>query len=160
MIFVTVGHQMPFDRLVSAVDAWAGKAGCTDIFAQIGKTDYKPLNIAYKDFLNAPDFQQYMRDADCIVAHAGTGTILTALEMCKPILVMPRLACLMETRNNHQIATAERFATTMGVVVAKDEFELPRRLDKIEEIKNNQKITMHASSKLINAIKEFIQKQK
>jgi hypothetical protein len=66
----------------------------------------------------------------------------------------------METRNNHQIATAERFAATMGVAVAKDEFELSARLDKMKDLKNNQKISMYASSELIDAIKVFIQGHK
>ena len=52
--------------------------------------------------------------ADAIIAHAGMGTILTALEMGKPLLVMPRRAELGEHRNDHQLATAMRFADLGG----------------------------------------------
>ena len=45
MIFVTVGHQMPFDRLIAAVDAWAGARGRSDVFAQIGTTSLRPASF-------------------------------------------------------------------------------------------------------------------
>jgi len=36
MIFVTVGAQMAFDRLIRAVDAWAGVHPAVSVFGQIG----------------------------------------------------------------------------------------------------------------------------
>ena len=41
MIFVTVGAQLPFDRLVDTVDAWAGRKGDTEVLAQIAVDDPK-----------------------------------------------------------------------------------------------------------------------
>ncbi len=38
MIFVTVGEQLPFDRLVRAVDEWAAASG-KEVFAQIGNSE-------------------------------------------------------------------------------------------------------------------------
>ena len=49
-----------------------------------------------------------MDAAAAIVAHAGMGTILTALETGKRLLVMPRRAALGEHRNDHQLATVSR----------------------------------------------------
>ena len=43
MIFVTVGGQTPFDRLVRTVDNWALQHACSDAFAQIGDTAWRPL---------------------------------------------------------------------------------------------------------------------
>ena len=40
MIFVTVGSQLPFDRLVRAVDDWAAGNGGAAAFAQIGASSY------------------------------------------------------------------------------------------------------------------------
>jgi UDP-N-acetylglucosamine transferase subunit ALG13 len=71
-----------------------------------------------------------MREATAIVAHAGIGTILTGLEMGKPLLVMPRKASLGEHRSDHQMATVSRFATG-AIDVAADETELVERLDKL-----------------------------
>ena len=57
------------------------------------------------------------------------GTILTALELGKPLLVMPRRAALGEHRNDHQLATVRRFAELGSVEVALDESELALKLD-------------------------------
>ena len=35
MIFATVGTQLPFDRLIAAVDRWAGTRPGREVFAQI-----------------------------------------------------------------------------------------------------------------------------
>ena len=72
-----------------------------------------------------------MRSSTAIVAHAGMGTILTALELGKPLLIMPRRAALGEHRNDHQLATAERFAAVDGVKVAFDETEFALKLDEL-----------------------------
>ncbi len=156
MIFVTVGHQMPFDRLVRTVDEWAGDTGRSDIFAQIGDTVFQPRFISYDHRLAPKKFNQCIEKADAIIAHAGTGTILTALEMGKPILVMPRRAKLLETRNDHQVATARYFREIGKTTVAMNENELRSILDDIKTLKSNDLISSHASTDLISAIKNFI----
>ena len=118
MIFVTVGTQLPFDRLIAAVDAWAGETGVGDVFAQIGPTAYVPRHIEFAQFIPPAECAQRMREADAIVAHAGMGTILNALQLGKPLLVMPRRASLGEHRNEHQSATARRFEELGSVAVA------------------------------------------
>ena len=120
MIFVTVGAQMPFDRLVRAVDDWAGRVPA-EIFAQIGPSSLRPRHMAWTRFLAPADFLAQVGAADLLVAHAGMGSIITALEYGKPILVMPRRGELGETRNNHQVATTKRFRGFGRVEVALDE---------------------------------------
>lgn len=129
MIFVTVGSQMPFDRLVRAVDNWAGRTGRTDVFAQIGPRGHQPRNCQHENLLDPARFKAVLREASLVVAHAGMGSIITALEHGKPILVMPRRGDLAETRNDHQVATAKRFREIGAVLVAMDENELLSRLD-------------------------------
>ena len=80
MIFVTVGAQMPFDRLVQAVDEWAGARSRSDVFAQIGSEGIPPSNIEFTRFLEAAEFKRRIREADVVISHAGMGTILSALE--------------------------------------------------------------------------------
>ena len=104
MIFVTVGAQMAFDRLVRTVDEWAATRGRKDVFAQIGPTEWRPRHIEWVAFLPPEDFRKRVADATMVVAHAGMGSIITALELGKPILVMPRRGHLQETRNDHQVA--------------------------------------------------------
>lgn len=156
MIFVTVGHQMPFDRLVRAVDEWAANAGRDDVFAQIGETDYRPRHIEHAPKIEPAEFRRRMAEADTVVSHAGMGTILTALELGTPILVVPRLGRLMETRNDHQVATAQRFKLLGKVEVAMDETELPGALRQLDGRCRNPTIQAQASPQLLDCVRAFI----
>lgn len=156
MIFVTVGAQMPFDRLIQAVDRWAEIRRRSDVFAQIGPTDYRPTHLEWTQFLEASAFRDKVRLARVMVAHAGMGSIITALELGKPILVMPRHGDLMETRNDHQVATAKRFRDLGRVAVAMDENELMLRLDEIDSLVPSECISPHAPAQLIDAVRRFI----
>jgi len=131
MIFVTVGAQMPFDRMVRAIDAWAGRHTCNKVFAQVGRSRYKPRHVQYSSFLEPPSFRAFMKNAGYIVSHAGMGTIITAMEMRKPIIVMPRRADLGETRSDHQIDTVNRLRGFGGIHVTDDEEEMLSKLDDI-----------------------------
>ena len=156
MIFVTVGAQMPFDRLIRAVDEWAGNRGRQDVFAQIGRTALRPENIEWTGFLEPAAFREKVEEADVIVAHAGVGTILTALEFGKPALVMPRRADLKETRNDHQSASASHFEESGELVLARDHEELIERLDMISNMKARPPIEAFAPPQILEAIRTFI----
>lgn len=156
MIFVTVGAQLPFNRLVKNVDEWARKRGRNDIFAQIGNTDWRPLHIKFVKSLSPEEFKIKIKNADLIIGHAGMGTIISALELGKSVLVMPRKAALQETRNDHQVATAKRFLEMKLISVAFNENELRDKLDHINELKSLARIGTGASLKLIKTIQDFI----
>lgn len=157
-VFVTVGAQMPFDRMVRAVDEWAGRRDRgADVFAQIGDATYEPRHVRFARFLEPPEFKAAYERADVIVAHAGTGSILAAMELGKPIVVMPRRAALRETRNDHQVATAERFQALGRIPVAWDERELGEILDRLDGIEGAKNVGKHASPELLDAIKRFIE---
>ena len=155
MIFVTVGAQMPFDRLVRVVDEWARRVGRDDVFAQIGPSRQRPAHIRWKCFLTPAEFRQHVESARVLVTHAGVGSILTGLEFGKGILVMPRRQAMRETRNDHQVATAERFKAR-GIAVATDEHELARCLDRLDELIPVKPIAPCASAELIDTIRDFI----
>ena len=158
MLFVTVGTDMPFDRMVKVVDTWAGETGRKDVFAQIGRTEWRPKYINYQQFLEPPEFTQKFQTASVIVAHAGMGTILSALRYQKPILVMPRQASLGEQRNEHQLATARRLLDLGKVNVAFHEEELRDRLNRLGELEVRGSAGAYASPSLTNALREFILK--
>ena len=156
MIFLTIGTQIAFDRLVTAVDAWAGRHGRADVVAQIGPTDLQPKYIEWTRNLPRDIFQKELEAADVLVAHAGLGTILMALEQAKPIIIFPRRAALKEQRNDHQMATARAFVGHPGIAVAFDEDELRHHLDNLEAIAAPKKIGPFAAPELLAAVKDFI----
>lgn len=133
MIFLTIGTHQPFPRLVRAVDAWCAASGRGgDLFGQItdeGATAYTPGNFKWVGRLAPDAFGDQMRRADLIISHAGMGSIITALQLGKPIVVLPRRGHLRETRNDHQYATVQRLGNRPGIFVAEDETRLPAVLD-------------------------------
>jgi beta-1,4-N-acetylglucosaminyltransferase len=133
MIFLTVGTQLPFDRLIKTVDDAFDK-GLIDeeIFAQIGESSYKPSNFEHVKSLKKSEFDYWVRKASSIISHAGIGTIATALETNKPLLVMPRLKQYGEVVNNHQVAIAKRFERLGHILVA---YEVKEMLGKIEQLR-------------------------
>jgi UDP-N-acetylglucosamine transferase subunit ALG13 len=157
MMFVTVGTQGQFDRLIRTVDEWAGGRGRTDVFAQIGPSNFCPKYIRSKQFIDPAEFRYHVELANLVIAHAGMGSIITALELGKPIVVMPRLASLGEHRNDHQVATAKRFAEQGRVMVAFKEEELVDKLDQLKRFSDAAPIGTKASPHLIATIRTFIE---
>jgi UDP-N-acetylglucosamine transferase subunit ALG13 len=147
---------MPFDRLIKAVDRWAGNRGRQDVFAQVGPSNFQPLYVDWTKELKPADYQRRMLTATSIVAHAGMGTILNALEHGKPILVMPRRGDLRETRNDHQIATAKWFEKQGRLEVAYDEDSLSLKLDRLSQLKPGGKINHRASPELLERLRKFV----
>lgn len=127
MIFLSVGTQLPFDRLVRAIDAWCELEGTGDqVFGQIaapGQGGHRPRHFESVDFLSPEDYSTRFRLAERIVGHAGMGSIISALSAGKPILIMPRRADLGEHRNDHQVATARKFESHPRVLSNEDEAE-------------------------------------
>lgn len=123
MILLTVGTQLPFDRLVRIMDQIAPQIP-DEIFAQIGKGDYIPNNFGYCRMARPDELAEKFRTASRIVSHAGTGSLLTARRYHKPIILFPRRASLGEHRNEHQLATCQQLDGAPGLSVAYDEGSL------------------------------------
>jgi UDP-N-acetylglucosamine transferase subunit ALG13 len=156
MIFVTVGTDQPFDRMLRAIDAWARENNRRDVFAQVGVGAWKPSYMDSVDFLEPREFKRRFDEASLIISHAGMGTILSALLHGKPILVMPKLASLGEHRNEHQTATARQMMHLGMVNVAFDKNELRRHLENIDQLKPPTSIGDYASDSLLQGLREFI----
>jgi len=155
-LFITVGAQMPFDRLIEAVDLWVINNPGVNAIAQVGPGGFKPKNMRWVEFINPTEFKQQVIESDVLVAHAGIGSIITALQYGKPIVIVPRQGKLNETRNDHQLATAKRFAVFQSIRVASDEIDLPEVLDTIRDISSSRPISKYASDELIETISNFI----
>lgn len=155
MILVTVGTQLPFDRLVKEADRWAQVRG-EEVLAQTGRSKWVPRFIKAVPFLEPTDLEEEMRRATAIVSHAGMGTILSALFLKKPILIMPRRARLGEHDSDHQLATVKHFAGKPGILVAMDEAELFERLDELRCATLPEGISKYASIALIEALRNYL----
>ena len=153
MIFVTIGTQIPFDRLIEMLDRIAPELH-EDIYAQILKGKYKPKHIKTFDFISPDEFEKVFAQARIVVAHAGIGSIVTSLRRSKPLIILPRLASLGEHRNDHQNATAQMIKKNKYAYVATNEKELRELLHM--DLRPLKKIGEFASESLVKSLKDFI----
>ena len=125
MIFVTVGSRnYPFDRLFKKLDRLYEEKAITDsMFAQIGTSTYKPKHYEYKDFISPEEFLEKIREADIIVSHGASGSIMKALSAGKNVIAVTRLEKYGEHINDHQIQNNEAFSSNHYVLMADLELE-------------------------------------
>ncbi|EIW85055.1 glycosyltransferase family 1 protein [Coniophora puteana RWD-64-598 SS2] len=113
-VLVTVGSTR-FDELLEAVMSEEvckalRKQGYKHLILQYGNSDAKPIRIfgdtehfhAHGLDIEAWKFKPSLRynieQADLVISHAGSGTILEVLRMGKPLVVVPNASLL----HNHQ----------------------------------------------------------
>jgi UDP-N-acetylglucosamine transferase subunit ALG13 len=154
MIFCTIGTQAPFDRFLKIVDEVAADID-EEIVAQVYRSRYVAKNIKTVDFLPPDEFQRLFSAARMIISHAGMGTIISAMQQRKPIIVFPRIAKLGEHRNEHQLATAAKMKELGYVYVANDADELRILLTKLN-LKPLYKLGEFASRSMIDEICKVI----
>ena len=97
MIFLTVGTQLPFDRFVKIVDAWAYIHPEEEVFAQIAEGSYVPKHMQYIDYLSEQQYSEVFNKSEVILAHAAMGSVISSLMASKPIIIYPRKASLGAT---------------------------------------------------------------
>jgi UDP-N-acetylglucosamine transferase subunit ALG13 len=128
LIFVTVGSLLPFDRLIRRMDEIAASLPGEAFFAQIGDGAYKPRHIAFARSLSRRDFTAKVETAKAIVAHAGMGSVISAMEVGTPIVLLPRRLEAGEHNTDHQFATARWLQGRSGISVCFSEDELEATL--------------------------------
>lgn len=155
MIFITVGTQIPFDRLIKMVDDIAPMLNGEEIIAQSCNGKYIPQNFPTRRFFQPAEFEQIMNNARLIIAHAGTGSIIGAMQRRKPLIVVPRKAALGEHRNDHQLATTEYLSKTSSICVVNSKEEL---IDAIKAAPVPDPLPEAPTPELIAALRSIIDK--
>jgi beta-1,4-N-acetylglucosaminyltransferase len=129
MLFLCVGTQFPFDRLVRTIDEAAGKGFLYDkVYAQLGDSSYIPRHFEYIKFLDKDTFDGYINKSSAIISHAGMGVISAALDRRKPLLVLPRQKKYGEVVNDHQAAIARQYEHLGYLLAAYNETDLPQKI--------------------------------
>jgi UDP-N-acetylglucosamine transferase subunit ALG13 len=156
MIFVTVGMQLPFDRLIKSVLSWARTHDDKDIIFQVGPGGYTDPEYQFFESLDPEQFACYFSQADLIISHAGMGTIIQALESAKPLIIMPRRAVYREHRNDHQLYTAERFSQYPNIITAGNDDELSSAIEYFSRCTIALHFESHAENGLVDYIRSYI----
>lgn len=156
MIFVSTGTQLPFERLVRAVDEWAAESGI-EVFGQIGNSTYLPRHFKFVKNMSPSDYMDYFNRADIVVGHVGMGTIISGLENAKPLVLLPRKASLGEHRNDHQLGTAEKFSSHQLIEVVYEESEVGAAIERrLSSLGGLEAVVLEPSPQLIARIRDFV----
>ena len=105
------------------------------------------------------EYQRRFAEAAVIVGHAGMGTIIAALELGKPLLMLPRLGSLKESRNDNQVGTARHFSSFELFEVVDSESEIPSRMSRmLADLDSYRRASdrFGVGDGLIDAIREFV----
>jgi UDP-N-acetylglucosamine transferase subunit ALG13 len=124
VIFVTTGTSLPFDRLIAAVDEIAPRFPEESFLAQIGDGAFQPKNMEWMRTMDERDYDRRCAASKALIALAGMGSLITAMQTGRPIVVLPRRLSLGEINTDHQIATAKRWSGRSGIFVAMEETAL------------------------------------
>ncbi|MCH5166344.1 MAG: VanZ family protein [Erysipelotrichales bacterium] len=161
MILVTLGTQdKSFDRLLNAIDKEIDNGNIKDkVIVQAGFTfkTYKSKNMEMFDYVDTKTMNDLVKKSDVIISHAGAGSILTALENDKKIIVVPRQSKYGEHNNDHQIEIAEKFSNDGHVIYLKNLNNLVETLNNIDSFNPTK---LNHNNELLKNIEEFIDNTK
>ena len=150
--------MLPFERLVQAMDNWAAAHPDVPVTIQYGSGVYKPRHAQGFVMTTAAQYRQLVAEAQLFVAHAGMGSIITAIEAGKPLLMLARLQALGEHNTDHQVWTSQSIGSRPGLYVATDEHDLVATIDRLlaSGAAVPAPISPTASPELISNIRKFI----
>jgi UDP-N-acetylglucosamine transferase subunit ALG13 len=120
-----------FDRLVRAVDDWAALHVDVPVEIQIGSGAYEPRHARFVRMMPPALYARRIAEARLFIAHAGMGSIISAIEAGKPLLMMPRRMDQGEHTTDHQFATIAKFRDREGMHVADDTTALHVEIDRL-----------------------------
>ena len=155
MIFVAVGTQFSFNRLIQYMDEWAAEHD-EEVIAQISDGDFMPKHIQWQRFLDGEQYNKNIREASVFVSHAGMGNIISAREQQTPIIVMNRQFKLGEHRNDHQAEGLKWMGKLDGVYTASTQEELNQHLAHIDQLTITDPSKTVGNQVLTDYIADFI----
>jgi UDP-N-acetylglucosamine--N-acetylmuramyl-(pentapeptide) pyrophosphoryl-undecaprenol N-acetylglucosamine transferase len=128
-VVVTLGtyRGYGFERLVRRLLAILPAE--SEVLWQTGDTDTRKLGVNGHRAIPERDLSHAMREADVVVAHAGVGAAIAALEAGKCPVLVPRRHAMGEHVDDHQIQIATELRDrSLSVSVDADELTLTHLL--------------------------------
>lgn len=159
MIFVTVGtHEQQFNRLIEEIDKLKEEEIITsDVFIQVGFSDYQPQYCEWKQFLSYDEMNSLMKKSDTIITHGGPATFMNVIANGKKPVVVPRRKKFGEHVNDHQLDFCKRIIQEgYDLVVIEDIKEIREHLipSSSSTIKSNNERFVKQFSNLIAELVE------
>ncbi len=154
MILVTLGTQkQPFTRLLDAIE---NSDINEEIIVQAGYTKYDSKKMKIFDFISYEEMGKLVDNANIIITHGGTGSIVGPLKKNKKIIAAARLSKYGEHVDDHQIQIVDMFADVGYIMKYEDGDNLN---DIIKEIRTKKMLKFKSNTKsFIKSLKEEIEK--
>ena len=128
MIVVITGTSGPFQRLVDAA-AELMRSGGEKVWIQHGDAAL-PEGIPGAPTISREEMLSKIREADVVICHGGSGTILDVRRGGLKPVVMPRKAALGEHVNDHQSELAQELERAGAVIAVSEPHELKPAVEK------------------------------
>ncbi len=134
MILVTLGTQNQlFYRCLDQRENISLKG---EIVVQAGGSiDYKSKKMKMLSFINYEEMEEYIKRADLIITHGGTGSILLPLQHNKKVIACARLSKYKEHINDHQCELVSIFDKEGYILELHDMENLDDVLKKVKKFK-------------------------
>lgn len=134
MILVTLGTQdQKFYRLLDALEN--SKVKDKIIVQAGGSSDYQSKKMEIFRFIDYKDMEKYIDDADLIITHGGTGSIIMPLQKGKKVIACARLEKYGEHINDHQKELVSVFAEEGYILEFNDGDDIDELIKKSKSFK-------------------------
>ena len=140
MILVTLGTQnQKFYRLLDYIE----KANIKDkIIVQAGGSiNYKSKKMQLFKFIDYDEMDKLIDEADLIITHGGTGSIIMPLQRGKKVIACARLEKYKEHINDHQKELVSIFAEEGYLLELNEENNLDDLLKEVKTFKPNKYVS-------------------
>ncbi|MGL4953010.1 MAG: glycosyltransferase [Culicoidibacterales bacterium] len=137
MILVLLGTQdAPFPRIITLLEqALENLDWKHDVLVQAGHTQYESTktNLQVIPFLTQSEFEMAIENTEVIVCHGGAGTMLTAMQRGKQIIVCARKHAHNEHNNDHQSELVDKLANVGYVQAVQSIDEMQNALERVRK---------------------------
>jgi UDP-N-acetylglucosamine transferase subunit ALG13 len=171
MIFITLGTQLSFDRLIDFyLDSFNASDFISDhdvvIQGELSDRHVKIIemlpHIKHFNYMTSDEYAEIFSCSDLIISHLGMGTVITAVYSNKPIICVPRTVKYGEHRNDHQLDAASYFNGKFSNVRVVSDFDVflieIAELLKFDQTKNRQVFKSELAANLYSSSIELLRK--
>jgi UDP-N-acetylglucosamine transferase subunit ALG13 len=156
LILVVLGtHELPFTRLLLEVERLK-KNGIIedDVIVQQGHTKFESEYLTLQPFFSFEKMNLLYQQAQYIISHAGTGSVINALKKGKKVIVAPRLKKYGEHNDDHQLELVQVFTEKGHILCWNDGDKLE---DVIQQIDTFTPVPYQSGNgRIVRIIEEFI----
>lgn len=153
MILVTLGTQdQKFYRLLDYIEM--SHINDRIVVQAGGSNDYKSKKMELFKFIDYDEMNKLIDEADVIITHGGTGSILTPLKKGKKVIACARLEKYQEHINDHQKEIVTLFKNEGYILELNEENKLDDLMKEMKKFKVKKYISN--TDNFITGLKKLI----